>query len=149
MRWLSVPQLDALVQRANLMLLSTTSLLGFVRAAMGVTLLPALAVPNDGTLVTLPCQSKRYVRASTSSPRGRHPRACGNRVNRCGESRGRGLGSAHKVNQLNSSCSQMRPAFTLRELGTHKSFEDAVGQASRKWPTTLIVGCVACIEPEQ
>jgi DNA-binding transcriptional LysR family regulator len=50
------------VQRASLMLLSTTSLLGFVRAAMGVTLLPALAVPNDGTLVTLPCQSKRYVR---------------------------------------------------------------------------------------
>ena len=59
---LGVPQLDALVQRASLMLLSTTSLLGFVRAAMGVTLLPALAVPSDGTLVTLPCQSKRYVR---------------------------------------------------------------------------------------
>lgn len=59
---LGVPQLDVLVRRASLMLLSTTSLLGFVRAAMGVTLLPALAVPNDGTLVTLPCQSKRYVR---------------------------------------------------------------------------------------
>ena len=38
---LGVPQLDALVQRASLMLLSTTSLLGFVRASMGVTLLPA------------------------------------------------------------------------------------------------------------
>jgi len=37
-------------------------LLGFVRASMGVTLLPALAVPNDGTLVTLPCQSKRFIR---------------------------------------------------------------------------------------
>lgn len=59
---LGVTQLDALVQRASLMLLSTTSLLGFVRASMGVTLLPALAVPKDGTLVTLNCQSKRYVR---------------------------------------------------------------------------------------
>ena len=59
---LGVPELDALVERASLMLLSTSSLLGFVRASMGVTLLPALAVPNDGTLVTLPCQSKRYVR---------------------------------------------------------------------------------------
>lgn len=56
---------------------------------------------------------------------------------------------AHEVHQANSSCGQMPPAFTLRELGNHASFEDAVGHASRQWPTMQIVGCVACIELDQ
>lgn len=52
---LGVQALDTLVEQARLMVLSTTSLLGFVRASMGVTLLPALAVPHDGSVVSLPC----------------------------------------------------------------------------------------------
>jgi LysR family transcriptional regulator, carnitine catabolism transcriptional activator len=59
---LRVAQLDALVEHASLMVLSTTSLLGFVRASIGVTLLPALAVPNDGSVVALPCAHRPLLR---------------------------------------------------------------------------------------
>jgi DNA-binding transcriptional LysR family regulator len=41
-----------------LMLLSTTSLLSFVRADMGVTLLPALSVPLGDDLLALPVAHK-------------------------------------------------------------------------------------------
>ena len=51
---LQVPALDALVQQAPLMVLSTASLLSFVRAGAGVTLLPALAVPRDAGWVQRP-----------------------------------------------------------------------------------------------
>ena len=55
---LHVPELDHLVQHAKLMLLSTTSLLSFVRADMGVTLLPALSVPLGDDLLALPVAHK-------------------------------------------------------------------------------------------
>jgi DNA-binding transcriptional LysR family regulator len=51
---LQVPALDALIAQAHLMVLSTASLLSFVRAGAGVTLLPALAVPRGAGLVQRP-----------------------------------------------------------------------------------------------